>query len=93
MDEEEVLAVVLEDVTLGLTHSCAEMKLSVEASGSELYKKMSRDFLAPITVTTTIARGRTARKRKCCLFKLSHLPGHLRSLLKRSKSNDSHNIL
>ena len=35
---------VLEDVVFELTHSCAEIKLSVEASGSGQYK-MSRDFL------------------------------------------------
>ena len=59
---------VLEDVAFGLTHSCAEIKLSVEASGSGQYKKMSRDFLISNAVTTTIARGRTAWKRKCCLY-------------------------
>ena len=93
MGTEEVLAVVLEDVAFGLTHSCAQIKLSVEASGSGQYKKMSRDFLTPNAVTTTIARGRTAWKRKCCLIKLSHLPGNLRSQLKKSTPNDFYIII
>ena len=73
MGTEEALAVVLEDVAFGLTYSCAEIKLSVEVSGSGQYKKMSRDFLTPNAVSTTTTKGRTARTRKCCLVKLSHL--------------------
>ena len=82
MGTEEALAMVLEDVAFGLTYSCAEIKLSVEASGSGQYKNMSRDFLTPNAVTTTTARGRTARTRKCCLIKLSHLARNLRSQIK-----------
>ena len=93
MRKEEVVAVVLENVAFGLTHSCAEIKMSVEASGSGQYKKMSRDFLVPNAVTTTITRGRNAWKRKCCLIKLSHLPENLHSQLKRSKPNDLYIIM
>lgn len=42
MGVEEGLAVVLDDVALGLTHSCTEVKLSVDASGRGQYKKVSR---------------------------------------------------
>ena len=92
MGKEEVLAVVLEDCGIW-PHSCAEIKMSVEASGSGQYKKMSRDFFVPNAVTTTITRGRNARKRKCCLIKLSHLPENLRSQLKRSKPKDLYIIM
>ena len=87
MGNEEVVAVVLADVASELTHSCAEVKASLESSQSGQFRKTSRDFLACDATTTTISRGRTAWKRKCCLIRLSCLPSHLQSQLKRCKPN------
>ena len=45
MGNEEVVAVVLDDVASELTHSCAEVKASLESSQSGQFRKTSRDFL------------------------------------------------
>lgn len=63
------------------------LKASLESSQSGQFRKTSRDFLACDATTTTISRGRTAWKRKCCLIRLSCLPSHLQSQLKRCKPN------
>ena len=66
-----MVAVVLEDVAFELISSCAKINALVEASGYWVYKKFQRTLTA---TTTMIARGRSARKRKCCAVKMNGYP-------------------
>ena len=54
VDGEEVVAMVLDDVSSALTFSCAEVKASIEAGRFGQYKKVTRDFLSLKDTTTTI---------------------------------------
>ena len=81
----DVLAVVLEDVASFLSHTCTEVKECVVATDSGIYKNVARDFLVRGASTTTISRGalKTSYKRKCCVIKLSCLPPDLQAQLKK----------
>ena len=82
---EEVVALVLEDVAKDLSFSSTKIKASIEAGGFGVHKNISRDFLLPNANTTTIVRGKTAIKRKCCAVKLSSLPKEAQLRLKSGK--------
>ena len=86
MEGDEVVAIVLDDVSEEITFSCAEVKASILAGGFGEYRKMARDFLSVSANTTIIKRGRSDRKRKCCVIKLKRLPQDVQARLKSGKS-------
>jgi len=85
VEQEEVLAVVLEDVSASLTYSCAELKEVLDCGEWGCSRKISKDFLQPNATTSTISRGRNGRKRRCCVFILNRISHNTRHLLKRGK--------
>ena len=72
--QEEVVAIVLDDVASAITSSSGEVKACIEAGGIGWCKRIAKDFLRPTANTTRINRGPNCVKRKCCTIKLSVLP-------------------
>ena len=68
MGTEEVVAIVLEDVTKELSFSYTIIKASIETGGFGVHKN--------------IVRGKTAIKWKYCAMKLSSLPKEIQLRLK-----------
>ena len=83
VEQEEVVALVLEDVASAITFSCSEVKACIEAVGIGWYKKLTKDFLRPKAKTTKISRGFSGIKRKCCAIKLHVLPQDIQVQLKK----------
>ena len=64
VNSHEVIAIVLDDIALQITSTCAKVKSSIEAAEFGWAKKMTRDFLVPTASTTIITRNKSDRKRK-----------------------------
>lgn len=80
---EEVLAVVLTDVSGQLTHppyTIKQMIVREEWGGTE-----TKDFLAPDAVSSTIIRGSNSRRRKCTVVVLAKLDDDLQKNIREGK--------
>ena len=86
VEQEEVVALVLEDVASAITSSCGEVKACIEALEMGWYKRMAKDFLRPKTNTIKITRGLSCIKRKCCAVKISAVPEEMQLQHKKGTS-------
>ena len=84
IEHEEVLAVALEDVAPSLTYSSYEIKAAL-ASGWG-WSSTTKDFLRPGSVTISITRGISDRKRRCCGILLKKISEDQRKMIKKGWS-------
>ena len=80
---QEVLAIVLEDLASALTHSCATIKKAVEKAKWGV--STQKDFLRHDAVEAAISRGKTAHKRRCLAVYLTKMPIELEEQFVASK--------
>ena len=71
-----VLSIVLSDVAASLTHTLPSIRAAV-VSGRFGLKNVSKDFLSPGSLDTTISRNVNSRRRKCDVIFLDRLDPHL----------------
>ena len=81
---EEVVAIVLEDLGGALTHSCAEVKETVEKGGWGT--RTSKDFLKADADDSVITRGKNTQKRRCLGIFMKKMPVKLQEQIKSRKS-------
>lgn len=82
--QEEVVAVVLEDVASALTTLCDVLRKCIRAEEVGWTVNISRDFLRSNSSSLKISRA-TGRKRKCCTIMLKSLPSQIRDDIRSSK--------
>ena len=79
----EVLAVVLSDVSEKLTHPVSEIADAI-AQGGFGDKNISKDFLTLNDgISTMVLRGKNCRKRKCVTIRLDRIDQSMAEELKR----------
>lgn len=85
VNQEDVLAVVLSDISAQLTYSTTDIAAAAVKGGFG-HKNVAKDFLTPDAATTQITRGVNTMRRKCTTFILSKLPDSTKdSLIKGQK--------
>lgn len=85
VEQEEVVAIVMEDMANVITSSCSLVKEAIERRQMGWTKKVSKDFLPSGSSDTKICRGSNVHKRKCYAVKLSVLPEDLKREIKESE--------
>ena len=74
--QEEVVAIVLEDVASALTAHCDEIRKCIKAEEVGWTVNVSRDFLPVNSSSLKISRA-NGHKRKCCAIMLKKLPSEM----------------
>ena len=69
---QQVLAVVLSDVSTALIHPIAVIWAAIE-KGNYGHRNVTKDFLDPGCHSTTVTRGVNNRRRKCVVILLSKI--------------------